>query len=225
MPRAATASCGAVSISPAPERPFPGPNRINGRDRCRDYHDDLYRLPGSVEGRVLVPISTMRGPAIRIVSASKANGKEFPDHERNPHQGEPQRPTEPAGGSGRPRGSRRNHRTRHRRAETGGQQRSRTGHGALRPPGPQTARAHAVGVRSSASTYRRRPSETGNRARAVLPARPGPCSRFSTRRPRRPCGRWMRHLRDPPEKTSGGSMRSHDRTAAANDTHGCDITR
>ena len=57
-------------------RAFLDPNRIVRRDRRWDYGEDRYRLLASIEGRVFVLIYTMRGSAIRIISARKANGKE-----------------------------------------------------------------------------------------------------------------------------------------------------
>ncbi len=60
---------------------FLDPNRIDGRDRRRDYGEDRYRLLGAIRGRVFVLIYTMRGSAIRIIPARKANRQEVREHE------------------------------------------------------------------------------------------------------------------------------------------------
>ena len=67
-------------------RAFLDPNRIVGRDRRWDYGEDRYRLLGAIERRVLVLIYTMRGSAIRIISARKANRKEVREYERDARQ-------------------------------------------------------------------------------------------------------------------------------------------
>ena len=65
----------------------PGYNdRIVGRDHRRDYDKGRYRLLGTIEGRVFVVIYTMRGSAMRIISARKANGREVREYERNTRQ-------------------------------------------------------------------------------------------------------------------------------------------
>ena len=61
-------------------------DRIVGRDRRWDYGDDRYRLLGAIEGRVVVVIYTVRGSAIRIISARKASAKEVREYERNTRQ-------------------------------------------------------------------------------------------------------------------------------------------
>ena len=68
-------------------RAFPDDNRMVGQDRRWDYGEDRYWLLGAIEGRVFVVIFTMRGSAIRIISARKANGREVRDYEQNarPH--------------------------------------------------------------------------------------------------------------------------------------------
>ena len=67
-------------------RAFLDPNRLVGRDRRWDYGEDRYRLLGAIEGRVFVVIYTVRGSAIRIVSARKANRREVGEYEKNMHQ-------------------------------------------------------------------------------------------------------------------------------------------
>ena len=49
--------------------------------------EDRYRLLGAIEGRVFVLIYTMRGSAIRIISARKANSKEVREYEQNTSEG------------------------------------------------------------------------------------------------------------------------------------------
>ena len=57
------------------------------QDRRRDYGEVRYRLLGTVDGRAYVVVYTMRGPAVRIISARKANPKEVADDEHNAHHG------------------------------------------------------------------------------------------------------------------------------------------
>ena len=64
-------------------RAFLDEERIVGRDRRWDYGEDRYRLLGATEGRVFVVIYTVRGTAIRFISARKANGKEVREYEQN----------------------------------------------------------------------------------------------------------------------------------------------
>ena len=66
---------------------FHDPYRIVVQDRRRDYGEDRYRLLGTVEGRAYVVVYTMRGLAVRIISARKANPKEVAEYEHNAHQG------------------------------------------------------------------------------------------------------------------------------------------
>ena len=67
-------------------RAFLDDDRIIGRDRRWDYGEDRYRLLGAIEGRVFVVIYTMRGSAMRIISARKANGREVREYEQNTRQ-------------------------------------------------------------------------------------------------------------------------------------------
>ena len=64
-------------------RAFLDPARIVGKDRRWDYGEDRYRLLGAIEGRVFVVIYAMRGAAIRIISARKANRTEVRECEQN----------------------------------------------------------------------------------------------------------------------------------------------
>ena len=67
-------------------RAFLDEERIVGRDHRWDYGEDRYRLLGAIEGRVFVVIYTVRGTAIRIISARKAKRKEVRDYEQNTRQ-------------------------------------------------------------------------------------------------------------------------------------------
>ena len=67
-------------------RAFLDRDRIVGQHRRWDYGEDRYRLLGAIEGRVFVAIYTMRGAAIRIVSARKANAREVREYEQNTHR-------------------------------------------------------------------------------------------------------------------------------------------
>ena len=67
-------------------RAFQDEDRIVGRDRRRDYAEDRYRLPGTIEGRVFVVIYTMRGSVVHIISARKANAGETREYEHNARQ-------------------------------------------------------------------------------------------------------------------------------------------
>ena len=67
-------------------RVFMDDDRIVRLDRRWDYGEDRYRLLGAIEGRVFVVIYTMRGSAIRIISARKANGKEVRAYEQDTRQ-------------------------------------------------------------------------------------------------------------------------------------------
>ena len=66
---------------------FRDENRSIGRDRRWDYGEDRYRVLGAIEGRVFVLIYTMRGSAIRIISARKANSREVREYEQNTSEG------------------------------------------------------------------------------------------------------------------------------------------
>ena len=67
-------------------RAFLDDDRIVGRDRRWDYGEHRYRLLGAIGGRVFVVIYTMRGSAMRIISACKANGREVREYEQNARQ-------------------------------------------------------------------------------------------------------------------------------------------
>ena len=67
-------------------RAFLDDDRIVDRDHRWNYGEGRYRLVGVIEGRVSVVIYTMRGSAMRIISARKANRREVREHERNSRQ-------------------------------------------------------------------------------------------------------------------------------------------
>ena len=87
MPRAMPVSPIAVLTSPTPSAPSFDDSRVIARDRRWDYGEARYRLLGAIEGRVFVLIYTVRGSAIRIISARKANRKEIREYEHQASQG------------------------------------------------------------------------------------------------------------------------------------------
>ena len=66
-------------------RAFFDPLRIVVQDTRRDYGEDRYRLTGMINGRAYVVVYAVRGSAVRIISARKANPKEVADYEHNAH--------------------------------------------------------------------------------------------------------------------------------------------
>ena len=85
-PRTGPVSSVAASTSPYAVRAFLDPHRIVAQDRRWDYGEDRYRLLGTVDGRAYLLVYTVRGSAIRIISARKANPKEVADYEHNARQ-------------------------------------------------------------------------------------------------------------------------------------------
>lgn len=67
-------------------RAFFDPRRLVVQDMRRDYGEDRFRLIGAIDGRAFVVVYTMRGSAIRVISARKAGKKEIAEHEHNAHQ-------------------------------------------------------------------------------------------------------------------------------------------
>ena len=65
---------------------FLRPAPVVVQDRRRDYGEDRYQLIGTIDGRAYVVVYTVRGSAIRIISARKANRKEISDYEYNAYQ-------------------------------------------------------------------------------------------------------------------------------------------
>jgi hypothetical protein len=68
-------------------RAFRDAGRIEDQDQRGDYGEDRYRLLGVIGNRVFVLIYTMRGSAIRIISARKANRKEVQEYEHDAREG------------------------------------------------------------------------------------------------------------------------------------------
>ena len=66
---------------------FRDENRSVGHDRRWDYGEDRYRVLAAIEGRVFVLVYTLRGSAIRIISARKANNREVREYEQNASDG------------------------------------------------------------------------------------------------------------------------------------------
>ena len=64
---------------------FFDPNRTIQADARRDHGEERYRLSGRIEGRLYVVVYTVRGAAIRIISARKANQRENQQHDHRTH--------------------------------------------------------------------------------------------------------------------------------------------
>ena len=62
------------------------PRRMIVRDRRVEYGENRFWLLGRINGRIFVVIYTMRGSAIRIVSARKANKRGIREYEHNAYQ-------------------------------------------------------------------------------------------------------------------------------------------
>ncbi len=62
-------------------RAFLDPNRTIGADRRHEYGEERLQMLGQVQRRVFHVVFTMRGVAIRIISARKANLREVHDYE------------------------------------------------------------------------------------------------------------------------------------------------
>ena len=87
MPRTMPVSRSAASISPHAIRAFLDDDRIVGRDRRWGLRrEPLSAARGDRGSRVRPSIYTVRGSAIRIISARKANGKEVREYEQNTRQ-------------------------------------------------------------------------------------------------------------------------------------------
>ena len=67
-------------------RAFFDPLRIVAEDVRRDYGENRYRMTGMIDGRAYFIVYTMRGSAVRIISARKANPQEVANYEHNAHQ-------------------------------------------------------------------------------------------------------------------------------------------
>ena len=64
---------------------FFDPDRTVQIDARHDYGEERYRLCGRIEGRLYVVVYTVRGAAIRIISARKANQRENQQHDHRTH--------------------------------------------------------------------------------------------------------------------------------------------
>jgi uncharacterized protein len=62
---------------------FLDPDRIVRKDTRRDYGEDRFQMLGSVEQNLFFITYTLRGAAIRIISARKANRREVLSYENN----------------------------------------------------------------------------------------------------------------------------------------------
>jgi uncharacterized DUF497 family protein len=60
---------------------FVDPHRLIAPDARFDYGEDRFQLIGRVEHRVFFVVYTLRGAAIRIISARKANQREVKRYE------------------------------------------------------------------------------------------------------------------------------------------------
>ncbi|MDO9163966.1 MAG: BrnT family toxin [Methylococcaceae bacterium] len=64
-------------------RAFIDPDRQIKKDTRWDYGEDRYQLLGAVEKRIFFVTYTLRGSAIRIISARKANQREVKIYENS----------------------------------------------------------------------------------------------------------------------------------------------
>ena len=65
---------------------FLDPNRVIRADLRHEYGEERLQMLGQVHGRVLHVVFTMRGIAVRIISARKANLREVSDYENGAFQ-------------------------------------------------------------------------------------------------------------------------------------------
>ena len=65
---------------------FLDPDRVIRADRRHEYGEERMQMLGQVEGRLFHVVFTMRGTAIRIISARKANVREARDYENGAFQ-------------------------------------------------------------------------------------------------------------------------------------------
>jgi uncharacterized protein len=61
-------------------------NRVIRADRRYEYGEERLQMLGQVQGRLFHVVFTMRGAAIRIISARKANLREVNDYENGAFQ-------------------------------------------------------------------------------------------------------------------------------------------
>ena len=62
---------------------FADTNQLIKLDERYSYGEDRYQITGMIEGRVFVVVFTIRGQTIRIISACKANQREFTYYEKS----------------------------------------------------------------------------------------------------------------------------------------------
>ncbi|NBO82920.1 MAG: BrnT family toxin [Betaproteobacteria bacterium] len=65
---------------------FADPDRIIRQDHRFIYGEDRYELIGRIEGRLYVVIYTPRDDRVRIISARKANPREFKRYENRSNE-------------------------------------------------------------------------------------------------------------------------------------------
>ena len=65
---------------------FLDPNRVIRADQRHEYGEVRWQMLGQVKGRVFHVVFTMRGVAVRIISARKANLREMNDYENGAFQ-------------------------------------------------------------------------------------------------------------------------------------------
>lgn len=62
---------------------FLDPGRVIQPDTRRGYGEERFQLMGTIQERVFVVVYTLRGDAIRIISARKANKREVIHYEKS----------------------------------------------------------------------------------------------------------------------------------------------
>ncbi|PPK65347.1 hypothetical protein B0F88_12135 [Methylobacter tundripaludum] len=65
---------------------FLDPDRLVKKDMRWDYGEERYQLLGAIDRRVFFVVYTLRGSAIRIISARKANQREVINYENSAHK-------------------------------------------------------------------------------------------------------------------------------------------
>ena len=67
-------------------RAFLDPDRVIRADQRYAYGEERWQMLGQVRGRLFHVVFTMRGAAVRIISARKANLREVKDYENGAFQ-------------------------------------------------------------------------------------------------------------------------------------------
>lgn len=65
---------------------FLDPNRVIRADQRHEYGEERWQMLDQVQGRLFHGVFTMRGIAVRIISARKANLREVKDYENGAFQ-------------------------------------------------------------------------------------------------------------------------------------------